>query len=68
MYTSHIHWVVQGTGLEHLKIETRLIDERFESVMGECDLEDEEIGVLSIFTVMHNAKALVRMLSTLDLR
>jgi hypothetical protein len=23
-------------GLEHLKIETRLIDERFESVMGEC--------------------------------
>jgi hypothetical protein len=24
------------TGLEHLKIETRLIDERFESVKGEC--------------------------------
>ena len=23
-------------GLEHLKIETRLIDERFVSVMGEC--------------------------------
>jgi hypothetical protein len=23
-------------GLEHLKIETRLINERFESVMGEC--------------------------------
>ena len=23
-------------GLENLKIETRLIDERFESVMGEC--------------------------------
>ena len=23
-------------GLEHLKIETRLIDERFESVMSEC--------------------------------
>ncbi len=23
-------------GLEHLKIQTRLIDERFESVMGEC--------------------------------
>ena len=23
-------------GLEHLKIETRLIDERFTSVMGEC--------------------------------
>ena len=24
--------------LEHLKIETRLIDERFVCVMGECDL------------------------------
>jgi hypothetical protein len=23
--------------LEHLKIKTRLIDERFESVIGECD-------------------------------
>jgi len=23
-------------GLEHIKIQTRLIDERFESVMGEC--------------------------------
>jgi hypothetical protein len=26
-------------GLEHPKRETRLIDEKFESVMGECDLE-----------------------------
>jgi hypothetical protein len=26
-------------GLGHLKIETRLRDEGFESVMGECDLE-----------------------------
>ena len=25
--------------LEHLKIETRLIDEKFASVMGECDLD-----------------------------
>ena len=25
-------------GLEHRKIETRLIDERFESVMGECEI------------------------------
>jgi hypothetical protein len=25
-------------GLEHLKIETRLIDERFPSVTGECEL------------------------------
>ena len=26
-------------GLERLKIETRLIDERFESVMGECEIQ-----------------------------
>ena len=26
-------------GSSTIKIETRLIDERFESVMGECDLE-----------------------------
>ena len=25
--------------MEHLKIETRLIDEKFTSVMGECDLD-----------------------------
>ena len=25
-------------GLEHVKIETRLIDERFASVMGECGM------------------------------
>jgi hypothetical protein len=25
-------------GLEHLKIETRLLDERFASVMGECEI------------------------------
>ena len=37
-------------GLEHPKRETRLIDEKFESVMGECDLE--RIGVSSIFSVM----------------
>ncbi len=37
IYTSRIHWVVREIGgLEHLKIETRLIDERFPSVMGEC--------------------------------
>jgi len=44
---SHIHWVVRGTGqtrltytglfvgLEHLKIETRLIDEKIVNVLGE---------------------------------
>jgi hypothetical protein len=35
IYTSYIHWVATG-GLEHLKIETRLIEERFARVMGEC--------------------------------
>ena len=34
IYTTRIHWVSRG--LEHVKIETRLIDERFVSVMGEC--------------------------------
>ena len=33
--TSFTYTGLRG-GLEHLKIETRLIDERFESVMGEC--------------------------------
>ncbi len=28
----------RGGGLEHLKIETRLINERFASVVGECDI------------------------------
>jgi hypothetical protein len=34
---SHVSSCIHGLcgGLEHLKIETRLIDERFESVMGE---------------------------------
>jgi hypothetical protein len=35
-------------GLEYLKIEMRLIDERFGSVMGECVLE--AIGTPSIFS------------------
>jgi hypothetical protein len=55
-------------GLEHLKIETRLIDvidERFTSVMGECDLED--IGGPSIFKAICSDTVLVRMLSILDL-
>jgi len=33
LHTSH---TLGSSGDEHLKIETRLIDERFESVMGEC--------------------------------
>jgi hypothetical protein len=34
IYTPHIHCVAQGTG--NLKIETRLINERFASTMGKC--------------------------------
>ncbi len=34
---THIHWVLGE--LEHLKIETRLINEKFVSVMGECGLD-----------------------------
>ena len=52
-------------GLEHLKIETRLIVERFAGVMGECDLE--AIGAPSICNVIRSAAALARMLPTLDL-
>ena len=37
--------------LEHLKIEERLTDERFPSVMGECDLE--VVGPPSILSVIH---------------
>jgi hypothetical protein len=51
-------------GLEHLKIETRLIDERCDCVMGECDLETT--GPSSIFKVIRSVTS-VRMLMTLDL-
>jgi hypothetical protein len=37
---SHLRYTTTNTGLygglEHLKIETRLIEERFATVMGEC--------------------------------
>ena len=33
---THLPYIRLCGGLEHLKIETRLIDERFVSVMGEC--------------------------------
>ena len=52
-------------GLEHLKIETRLKDERFESVMGECDLED--IGAPSTFKLTHRAATLSKLLPIFDL-
>ena len=38
--------------LEHLKVETRLIGESFECVMGECDLET--IGDPSIFNTIRS--------------
>ena len=34
--STHLTYTGLCVGLEHLKIETKLIDERFESVMGEC--------------------------------
>ncbi len=47
--------------LEHLKIKTRLIDEKFPSVMGECDRD--VIDSPSIFKVIRSVAALGRMLS-----
>jgi hypothetical protein len=49
--------------LEHLKIETRLIDEKFASVMGECDLD--VMGAPSKLSVIRKAAALTRVKSTL---
>ncbi len=40
--------------LEHLKIETRLIGESFDCVMGECDLE--ALGDPSIFKLIRSVK------------
>ena len=37
-YTPRLTEGVFGTPIPHLKIETRLIDERFASVMGECEV------------------------------
>ena len=53
IYTSHI---MSDTGwhggLEHLKIETRLRDERFQSVKCECVIYVEAIGVSSLFNLI----------------
>jgi hypothetical protein len=54
--------------LEHLKLETRLIDERFVSLMGESLMGECEIVTLqvrrpsSIFKVIRSVVALVRIL------
>ena len=52
-------------GLEHLKIETRLMNERFVSVMGECVLE--AIGSPSRLRFTRKTAALARMFPILDL-
>jgi hypothetical protein len=52
--------------LEHLKIETRLIDEKFANTMGGvCDLE--VIGVPSRLRLIRNVVTLVRIDETRDL-
>jgi hypothetical protein len=50
--------------LEHLKIETRLIDEMFARVMGEYPSVLEVIGVPSIFKLIRKTEALARVLPT----
>jgi hypothetical protein len=49
-------------GLEHLKIETRLINKRFVSVMGECALD--VTGDPSIFKIIRSDVALRKDIST----
>jgi hypothetical protein len=53
-------------GLEHLKIETRSIDERFVKVMSECVIVTLK-SALSIFNVIHDAVVLTRMFPILNL-
>ena len=45
--------------VEHITIQTRLTDESFKCVMGECDLE--YICVPSTFSLIHSATSLSRM-------
>jgi hypothetical protein len=48
---TRLTYTVLRRGLEHLKIKTRLIDERFVSVMGECVIvTTQDKGVSSIFS------------------
>jgi hypothetical protein len=49
--------------LKHLKIETRLINEKFESVMGECDLD--VMGDPSKLNVIRKSVDLTRVRTTL---
>jgi hypothetical protein len=51
--------------LDHLTIKTRLIDERFPSVMGECVIVT--LQVRRIFKVIRSTTTLTRILSIFDL-
>ncbi len=57
---TRIHWVDE---LEHLKIETRLVNEKFVSVMGECDLDVMDDP--SKLSVIRKAAVLARFRTTL---
>jgi hypothetical protein len=57
---THLTYTGLSGGLDHQKIETRLRDERFESVKGDV----EDIGLPSIFKTIRGAADLTRMLST----
>ena len=50
-------------GLEHLKITTRFIDERFDSVEGECVIY-KTIGTPSIFKLIRRSTSWAKMCST----
>ncbi len=55
-------------GLEHRKIKTRLIDEKFTSVMGECLFVKLGLYTPSIFRVIRKTTTLGRILPHFDLR
>ncbi len=61
---THLTYTGWCGGLEHLNIETRLLNERFVSVMGECDLDTT--GAPSIFKIIRSAEASARLFPILD--
>ncbi len=63
--THHTYTGLNGE-VEHLKIKTRLINEKFASVMGEhlCDLD--VMGVPSKLSVIRKVSVLTRMFPTRD--
>jgi hypothetical protein len=56
--STHLGYTVLWGELEHLKIETRLINERCTSELGECVIRDVK-GTTSIFKVIHSDATLV---------